>query len=119
MNIIIRAILGVVSVVLIIFGALFLMASSVENMVPRIITGCILVAIAFVLIIFAYKGKDKQEITIIQKVDLPVGSTVEKLTCKNCGGILDRDTIQMKNGVLTIKCPYCGTANEFSEAPKW
>ncbi len=118
--------LGIVSIILIMFGALFLMASAVENAGPRLITGGSMTAIGFVcilgaIVMLAYRSKIEPDVTVVQNVSVsvPTGSSVKKLTCDSCNGILDRNTIQMKNGVITIRCPYCDTVNEFTEEPKW
>ena len=118
--------LGIVSLILISFGSLFLMASAVENPVPRLITGgsmtgigIALVAAAIVLV--AYRSRIEPDVTVVQNVSVsvPTGSSVKKLTCDSCNGILDRKSIQMKEGVISIVCPYCGAVNEFTEEPKW
>ncbi|NHI94517.1 MAG: hypothetical protein EAX96_18645 [Candidatus Lokiarchaeota archaeon] len=118
--------LGIVAIILILFGSLFLMASAVENPVPRLITGGSMTGIGFVLIagaivLVAYRSKIQPDVNVVQNVSVtvPTGSTVKKLTCDNCGGILDRSSIKMKDGVISIVCPYCDTVNEFSEEPKW
>ena len=122
----VAAALGIISIFLILFGSLFLMASAVENAVPRLITGGSMTGIGFALIagaivLVAYRSKLQPDVTVVQNVSVsvPTGSTVKKLTCDNCNGILDRNSIKMKDGVISIVCPYCGTVNEFTEEPKW
>ena len=89
--------LGIVALILISFGSLFLMASAVENMVPRLVTGGSMTGIGFVLIggaiiLVAYRSKIEPDVTVVQNVSVsvPTGSTVKKLTCDSCNGILDR-----------------------------
>ena len=118
--------LGIVSIILMLFGSLFLMASAVENAGPRLVTGGGLVGVGFgmlavTIVLVAYRAKMQPDVTVVQNVSVsvPTGSSVKKMTCDNCNGILDRNTIKMKDGVISIVCPYCNTVNEFTEEPKW
>ena len=118
--------LGIVSIILISFGSLFLMAAAVENPAGRLITGGSLTGVGFALlgvaiILVAYRSKIKPDVTVVQnvQVSVPTGATVKKLTCDNCDAPLDKRTIKMKDGVISILCPYCDTLNELTEEPNW
>ena len=41
------------------------------------------------------------------------------MTCKNCGGTLERDSIALREGGVFVDCPYCGTSYQIEEEPKW
>ena len=44
---------------------------------------------------------------------------LETLKCEKCGGELQKDSISIKEGAVFIDCPYCGSAYQMVEEPKW
>jgi phage FluMu protein Com len=53
------------------------------------------------------------------KVDLPGNVNLDTLKCQSCGGVLTMDNIQMVAGAPVVNCPYCKTAYQLTEEPKW
>ena len=70
------------------------------------------------LIYLAMRG---QKTEIIQKVeiDLPGDTQLEEMKCRSCGGTLTSDNIKLVNGAPMVNCPYCDTAYQLTEEPKW
>jgi DNA-directed RNA polymerase subunit RPC12/RpoP len=113
----------VVAGILIFFGVLFVWgAFSPEGEIGWILIGVITVAIGLGVIAFVKFREPKpaqppQE--IIQKIDLSGGIEMETLKCQKCGGELQKDSITVKEGAIFISCPYCGSAYQLVEEPKW
>ena len=70
------------------------------------------------LIYMAMRG---QKTEVIQKVeiDLPGETKISEMKCRSCGGTLTSDNIKMVNGAPMVNCPYCNTAYQLTEEPKW
>jgi hypothetical protein len=70
------------------------------------------------LIFLAMRG---QKTEVIQKVeiDLPGETKISEMKCRSCGGTLSSDDIKMVNGAPMVNCPYCETAYQLTEEPKW
>jgi len=106
----IGALLGIV-------GIAFLIAATQGNAGFRILTGLVLIAAGiFIARITRMKVPEQR---IIQEIDLSGDVHPEEMTCKNCGGPLDRDTISLREGGVFVDCPYCGTSYQIEEEPKW
>jgi hypothetical protein len=104
------ALLGTVGIVLILGN---------QGFIIRIIEGVILLATAGALIWLALMKPKPSETTIVQKIDLSGDVNLEQMKCRSCGGILNKDSITVNAGAIFIKCPYCGSAYQLEEAPKW
>jgi len=113
----------IVAGILIFFGVLFVWgAFSPEGELGWILIGVITVAIGLGVIAFVKFREPKpaqppQE--IIQKIDLSGDIEMETLKCQKCGGELQKDSITVKEGAIFISCPYCGSAYQLVEEPKW
>jgi Zn finger protein HypA/HybF involved in hydrogenase expression len=113
----------IIAAILILFGVLFIWAAfSPEGETGWIFIGVITVAIGLGIIALIKLREPKpaqppQE--IIQKIDLSGEVELEKLKCQNCGAELDKDSITVKEGAIFVSCPYCGTAYQMVEEPKW
>lgn len=70
------------------------------------------------LIFLAMRG---QKTEVIQKVeiDLPGETKISEMKCRSCGGTLTSDNIKLVNGAPMVNCPYCETAYQITEEPKW
>ena len=70
------------------------------------------------LIFLAMRG---QKTEVIQKVeiDLPGDTQLEEMKCRSCGGTLTSDNIKLVNGAPMVNCPYCDSAYQLTEEPKW
>jgi hypothetical protein len=116
----------VVAGILILFGVLYLWsipAAGSSQVVSRLIVGVISLAIG-VVIIWVVRTRGPAPIQqITQKVDvdldMPGDVNVEKLKCQNCGAELSKDDVSLVQGALMVKCPYCGSTYQLTEAPKW
>ncbi len=82
--------------------------------------GAIALVGGIVLIILAAR-KTKQETAqnVTLKVDLPGETKIEQMKCQSCGGTLTADNIKLVNGAPMVTCPYCNTAYQLTEEPKW
>nr|HID15096.1 hypothetical protein [Anaerolineae bacterium] len=113
----------IISGILIFFGVLFIWgAFSPQGEPGWIIIGIITVAIGLGIIAFIKFSEPKPALPpqeIIQKIDLSGEIELEKLKCENCGAELDKDSITLKEGAIFVSCPYCGTAYQMVEEPKW
>ena len=120
-NMIFAGIAGVFTIIFLILGGLFLMASPVENTFPRLIIGTILTIVGLVLGVFTYLFATARTDEFSGKVtvDLPASSRLEPLICEHCNATLDPKSITMKEGVILVNCPYCDTIFELTEEPKW
>lgn len=113
----------IVAAILIFFGVLFIWAAfSPDGQVGWIVVGIISVAIGLGIIALVRLREPKpaqapQE--IIQKIDLSGDMQLETLKCEKCGGELQKDSISIKEGAVFIDCPYCGSAYQMVEEPKW
>jgi Zn finger protein HypA/HybF involved in hydrogenase expression len=85
----------------------------------RIVVGVILMAAAAVLVLLALLKPRPIENTLVQKIDLSGDVNIEQMKCRSCGGILNKDSISVRAGGIFINCPYCGSAYQLEEAPKW
>jgi len=104
------------ALILLFFGIIFLIASAYVT--TRFYVGLGLIAIAITLIYYL-KRTSKIEITKRYEVNLPGKVNIEPVRCPNCAANLDLKALELKHGVPSIKCPYCGKAFEVSEEPKW
>ena len=113
----------IVAAILIFFGVLFIWAAfSPEGQVGWIVVGIISVAIGLGIIALVRLREPKpaqapQE--IIQKIDLSGDMQLETLKCEKCGGELQKDSVSIREGAVFIDCPYCGSAYQMVEEPKW
>ncbi len=104
------------AIILLLLGVLFLMASA--YVASRIYVGLGLTAIA-VALIYYLRRPTKMEITEKREVSLSGRVSLEQVKCPNCAANLDIKTLEIRHGVPSIECPYCGKVFEVSEEPKW
>jgi hypothetical protein len=113
----------VVAAILIFFGVLFMWgAFSPEGSPGWIPIGLVTVAVGLgiiALIKFRQPKPASPPQEIIQKIDFSGDIELEKLKCQNCGAELDQDSVTLREGGIFISCPYCGTAYQMVEEPKW
>ncbi len=113
----------IIAAVLLFFGFLFIWAAfSPEGEPGWILVGIITMGVGLAIITLIKFREPKpaqppQE--IIQKIDLSGDMEMETLKCQKCGGELQKDSITVKEGAIFISCPYCGSAYQMVEEPKW
>ncbi len=104
--------LFIIASILLLLGAIFLIASIVRP--ERIIIGGILFGGGIALAIYA--SKSKPQIVELKVSWDPSGKlTTEELKCPYCGATLPPP----KPGQEYIVCPYCGRTIKLIEEPKW
>jgi Zn finger protein HypA/HybF involved in hydrogenase expression len=115
-------ILILLGIVLVFFGVIFAIASSVADTTARMNTAMLLLVGAFALFVFgaviAYYVTRKPK-TIIQRLEVSGEMKAVTLKCPNCSGSIDANAIKMVSGVPYATCPYCGHTFEVVEEPKW
>ena len=105
----------VLAVVVGLLGLVFLLGN--KGLPMRIIVGIVLIGAAIVI---AWLTKAKApERTIVQKIDLSGDVQVEQMKCQSCNAPLDEKSVELREGAIFVKCPYCGTSYQLEEAPKW
>lgn len=120
----------IVSCLLLLFGILFFIGGSAPGQ-PRgtsgigivlILVGLAIAALAvgvFVFLRIRQRKAEPQKIEIEQKIDLSGDIELEKLKCQNCGGVLKKDSVTVREGAVFVDCPYCGVSYQMVEEPKW
>ena len=122
LGIAVAAIVFLFAVLLVFFGIIFAIASSVTNTVSRMNTailsfaGAILFFIAGSVLAYYITRKPK---TIIQQLEVSGEMKAVGIRCPNCGASVDANRIKMVSGVPYATCPYCGHTFEVAEEPKW
>ncbi|MBE7533543.1 MAG: hypothetical protein HND44_09275 [Chloroflexi bacterium] len=106
-----------VAAVLAFFGLIFIVGS--QGVPLRIVVGVIFLAAAAVFVYMVRVKPQPSQTTIVQQVDLSGNVSLEQIKCQNCGGALDKNSIEIKAGAIFVNCPYCGASYQFEEAPKW
>ena len=121
----------IVSCLLISFGALLIVGSSDRQAgdpgwlgvgVIFLVAGLVIAGLAVGVFVFlrVRRSREAQQAQeIIQKIDLSGDIEMETLKCQKCGGELQKDSITIKEGAVFISCPYCGSAYQMVEDPKW
>lgn len=72
------------------------------------------------LVYAAMRGQKTEVVQqVTMKVDLPGGTKVEQMKCRNCGGALSPENVKMVAGAPWIECPWCGATYQLTEEPKW
>ncbi len=111
-----------VGIFLILLGAIFIIASGVEN----IAIGAILVVVAIVLFLFVYRSEKIQAAkpTLVSqsfqvKMEGSGEFTEKQLKCRSCGAPLADKDLRVIQGGIMVSCPYCGSTYALEEAPKW
>jgi DNA-directed RNA polymerase subunit RPC12/RpoP len=119
-----------VACILIGVGAIYLCSASAPGVdvgsrvmvaVGLLLVGLVLMGIG-VAIVWVVKTRGPapiQQITQQLELDMPGDVSAEKLKCQNCGAELSKDDVSLVQGALWVKCPYCGSTYQLTEAPKW
>ncbi len=122
MNKLVGALITFVGICLVLLGAIFIIAWSVENLV----TGAVMVLIGAGIMYYVYRV-EKIEAAKPKLVSQTYNVTLsgsgamlpKDMVCKSCGApIADKDITAVQGGLMA-KCPYCGVVFALQEAPKW
>jgi Na+/melibiose symporter-like transporter len=110
--------------ILILFGVLFILGAGADagGGWGWVLTGIVLVVIAFVLILFAARRSPKEtssDTNVTLQIDLPGEVNMNSIKCNSCGGVLHSKDITLVAGAPVVNCPYCGTTYQITEEPKW
>jgi len=122
----------IVSCLLIAFGSLVIVGSTDRTTpganewlpigVGFVAVGLVITALAVGVFVFLRIRRSKEAVgpqEIVQKIDLSGDIEMETLKCQKCGGELQEDSITVREGAVFISCPYCGSAYQMVEEPKW
>jgi hypothetical protein len=106
---------------LVLFGALMVIGSTNNaGSTAWLPIGFVLIGAGLVIIFFAARRPAPTPTTnVTLKVDLPGNVKADALKCKSCGGVLTADNITMVAGAPMVTCPFCHTAYQLTEEPKW
>lgn len=103
------------AVVVGLMGLIFVIGN--QGKIMRLVVGVVLLGAA--LAIGWLTRAKAPERTIVQKIDLSGDVQTERLKCSGCGATLDAKSVELREGAIFVKCPYCGSAYQLEEAPKW
>lgn len=116
----------IVAILMILFGVMFIIGSTDDEVQASgqlglwCGVGVALIVVGLAIIGFAWWQKRKeQKIEITQQIELTGDLEMEKLKCEQCGAPLDKKSISVEAGAITVHCPYCGSVYQISEEPKW
>jgi cytochrome c biogenesis protein CcdA len=98
-------------------GLVFLVGN--QGLVQRMVVGIVLIAAGIAIIGLTRLKAPAPTVHITQDIDLPGESDLEQLKCRNCSAPLDQKSVELREGAIFVKCPYCGTSYQIEEAPKW
>jgi transcription elongation factor Elf1 len=70
-------------------------------------------------IALAYYVQRHRPREIVQRIEVSGRMAAQKIECPNCSASLDPSSMEVVDGVPSIKCSYCGNSFEVTEEPKW
>jgi hypothetical protein len=122
MNKLVGAFVTFAGICLIILGAIFIIAWSVEN----VAAGAAMVLIGAGLMYYVYRVEKIEAATpklVSQTFNVTMSGSGEmahkNVVCRSCGAPIAEKDISVVQGGLMGKCPYCGTVSALQESPKW
>jgi hypothetical protein len=115
----VKFIVYVLAVVLGLLGLLFLIGAGQGNAVVRIAIGVVLIAAAGGLVVLAQLKPKHTTHVHHMKLDLAGDTSVEQMTCNQCGAELSSESVNVAAGAVFVHCEYCGAQYQLEEAPKW
>lgn len=112
-----RSLVGYAAAAILIgLGLLFAWAGSVQMASTRVPIGLFMAAVGIGI---AYLTNRRTPREVVQRVEVSGRMAAQEIQCPNCSASLDLGSMQVVDGVPTIKCPYCGNSFEVTEEPKW
>ncbi|MDD1772047.1 MAG: hypothetical protein LUQ09_03920 [Methanomassiliicoccales archaeon] len=122
MNRLMEGLVIFVAIVLLLLGAIFLMAASTQDL----ITGAVLMVIAAMLLLFVYRSQKVEAAKptlVTQNFNVKMEGTGQteqnELKCRSCGAPLSEKDLMVAQGAVIVSCPYCKTVTTLEESPKW
>jgi len=110
----VRAIIYVMSAVLVFFGIVFMISYNLD--IFNFVIGLVFVTVAAAMLL-AVRERKPVEIRQTVTVTGPVKGTYVK--CPNCGASVDPMTARVIEGKPYLTCDHCGTKFELTEEPTW
>jgi Zn finger protein HypA/HybF involved in hydrogenase expression len=113
------------SAILLVLGLIYLLALASPQTtdtarVGGVAAALLAVGIGLLVLTLKFLPTTKIEHTVVRKIDLSGQVALDEMKCKNCGGALSGDNIQLAaDGAAVVSCPYCNTTYQITEAPKW
>ena len=109
-----KALVYLVSVVLVFFGLVFMI--SVNLGFINFFIGVTFLAVAGALVLLS---REKKPLEIKQTVTVTGPLKIREIHCPNCGAIVDPTTTEVIDGKPFVTCGYCGNKFELTEDPTW
>jgi hypothetical protein len=83
----------------------------------RLALGLLLLAVALGILALAWRRKER--LVVEQKIEIGGDVRAQVLKCRNCGGELKKEAMEVRLGAVFIACPYCHSQYQLEEEPKW
>lgn len=122
MNKLVGAFVTFAGICLVILGAIFIIAWSVENAAA----GAMMVLIGAGLMYYVYRVEKIEAAKpklVSQTFNVQMsgsGTMAQKdMLCRSCGAPITEKDVKVVQGGLMATCPYCGVVFALQEAPKW
>lgn len=77
-----------------------------------------IIGVVGIIVISRIRGPQGPQ-EIVQQIDLSGDIDMERLRCRECGALLEQESITVKAGAVLVSCPYCGSDYQIIEEPKW
>lgn len=115
-----KALAILVSLVLVVFGVVFLVASAEARTLPRLVAGGALIACGTIIGVYVARSAGRSTGgRMEQHIDLSGDVNLEQMSCRQCGGALSGKSVEVRAGAVFVKCPYCSAEYQIEEKPKW
>lgn len=115
---IIKVVVILAGLFLIGLGILFLIGGAYNQSTGTLVNGAVMLVVGGVLL-FLVLRKQVHRVVEKRELDLSGDVSMESLKCRSCGGTLSADALKEIGGTAMVECPFCGSAYQLEEAPKW